>query len=85
PMLYALADGGPDGDRLRALLAGPLTDDELIAEALWRLRESPGLDQAVRALRSYTDAARAELAVLPPCSARDALASVTDYLAARTG
>jgi heptaprenyl diphosphate synthase len=85
PMLYALADGGPDGDRLRALLSGPLTDDALIAEALWRLRESPGLDRAERALRSYTDAARAELAVLPPCSARDALASVTDYLAARTG
>jgi heptaprenyl diphosphate synthase len=85
PMLYALADGGPGGDRLRALLAGPLTDDALIDEALWRLRESPGLDRAVRALRSYTDAARRELAVLPACSARDALESVTDYLAARTG
>ena len=85
PMLYALADGGAEGERLRALLAGPLTDDALVAEALWRLRESPGLDQAMRALRSYTDAARRELAVLPPCSARDALASVTDYLAARTG
>jgi heptaprenyl diphosphate synthase len=85
PMLYALSDGGAEGDRLRALLAGPLADDALIAEALWRLRESSGLDRAVRALRSYTDAARAELAVLPPCPARDALASVTDYLAARTG
>jgi heptaprenyl diphosphate synthase len=85
PMLYALTDGGPGGDRLRALLAGPLTDDALIDEALWRLRESPGLDRAVRALRSYTDAARRELAVLPACSARDALESVTDYLAARTG
>jgi heptaprenyl diphosphate synthase len=85
PMLYALADGGPEGERLRALLAGPLTDDALVDEALWLLRESPGLDRAVRALRSYTDAARRELAVLPPCSARDALESVTDYLAARTG
>jgi heptaprenyl diphosphate synthase len=84
PMLYALAEGGPGVDRLRALLRGPLTDDALIAEALWRLRESPGLDRAVRTLRSYTDAARSELAVLPPCPARDALASVTDYLAART-
>ena len=85
PMLYALADGGADGDRLRALLAGPLTDDALVDEALWRLRESPGLDRAVRALRSYTDAARRELAVLPSCPARDALSSVTDFLAARTG
>ncbi|MDQ2882487.1 MAG: polyprenyl synthetase family protein [Actinomycetota bacterium] len=85
PMLYALADGGPGVDRLRVLLAGPLTDDALIAEALWLLRESPGLDRAMSTLRSYTDSARAELAVLPPGPARDALASVTDYLAARTG
>jgi heptaprenyl diphosphate synthase len=85
PMLYALADGGPRAERLRVLLAAPLTDDTLVAEALWLLRQSPGLDQAVRTLRSYTDSARAELAVLPACPARDALASVTDYLAARTG
>jgi heptaprenyl diphosphate synthase len=85
PMLYALAESGPDVERLRALLAGPLTDDALIAEALWLLRESPGLQRAVRTLRSYTDLARAELAVLPDCPARDALVSVADYLAARTG
>ena len=85
PMLYALAESGPQVERLRVLLAAPLTDDALIAEALWLLRESPGLDRAVRTLRSYTDSARSELTVLPPCSARDALASVTDYLAARTG
>jgi geranylgeranyl pyrophosphate synthase len=85
PMLYALAEPGPGVERLRALLVGPLTDDALIAEALWLLRESPGLGRATRALRSHTDSARAELAVLPACSARDALASVTDYLAARTG
>ncbi|MDQ3761172.1 MAG: polyprenyl synthetase family protein [Actinomycetota bacterium] len=85
PMLYALAEPGPGVDRLRVLLAGPLTDDSLITEALWLLRESPGLDRAARTLRSYTDSARAELAVLPACPARDALASVTDYLAARTG
>jgi heptaprenyl diphosphate synthase len=85
PMLYALAEPDPGVERLRALLADPLTDDALVAEALWLLRESPGLDRAVRTLRSYSDSARAELAVLPACPARDALASVTDYLAARTG
>lgn len=85
PMLYALAEPGPRVERLRALLAGPLTDDALVAEALRLLRDSPGLDRAVHALHSYTDSARAELAVLPACPARDALASVTDYLAARTG
>jgi heptaprenyl diphosphate synthase len=84
PMLYALAESGPGVDRLRALLSSPLTDDALIAEALWLLRESPGLDRAARTLRAYTDAARAELAALPAGPAQDALASVTDYLAART-
>ena len=83
PMLYALAE--PGFDRLRVLLAGPLTDDRLIAEALHLLRDSPGLSRAVQALRSYTDSARAELAVLPAGPARDALASVTDYLSTRTG
>ncbi len=83
PMLYALAE--PGVDRLRVLLAEPLTDDTLIAEALHLLRTSPGLGRAVQSLRSYTDSARAELAVLPPGPAREALASVTDYLAARTG
>ncbi|MGH3798879.1 MAG: polyprenyl synthetase family protein [Pseudonocardiaceae bacterium] len=83
PMLYALAE--PGVDRLRVLLAGPLSDDTLIAEALHLLRGSPGLAQAVATLRSHTDDARAELEVLPPGPARDALASVTTYLSARTG
>jgi heptaprenyl diphosphate synthase len=85
PMLYALAEHSPSVDRLRVLLDGPLTDDILIAEALHLLRNSPGLDRAVQSLRSYTDSARAELVVLPPGPAREALASVTTYLAARTG
>ncbi|MGH3941467.1 MAG: polyprenyl synthetase family protein [Pseudonocardiaceae bacterium] len=84
PMLYALAEPGSDTDRLRELLAVPLTDDALVTEALELLRASPGLDRAVQTLRSHTDAARAELAVLPASPARDALASVTDYLEART-
>jgi len=84
PMLYALAEHGPDVDRLRELLAAPLTEDLLVTEALQLLRQSPGLDRAVRSLASYTDAARAELAVLPASPARDALSSVTDYLQART-
>ncbi|MGH4014065.1 MAG: polyprenyl synthetase family protein [Pseudonocardiaceae bacterium] len=84
PMLYALAEPGPGVTRLGELLAAPLTDDALVTEALALLRGSPGLGRAVQALRSYTDTARAELAVLPPCPARDALSSVTDYLQART-
>src|SRR6185503_11042654 len=34
PMLHALQGEGPDADRLRVLLAGPITDDTEVAEAL---------------------------------------------------
>ncbi len=82
PMLYALAQD-PD-PRLAELLAGPITDDDQVDEALTLLRKSPGLEQAVRTLSDYADRARAELAQLPPCSARDALDMLARYVVART-
>jgi heptaprenyl diphosphate synthase len=82
PMHYALAQD-PD-PRLVALLAGPITEDDAVDEALTLLRKSPGLEQAVRTLGDYADRARAELAVLPPCSARDALDMLARYVVART-
>jgi heptaprenyl diphosphate synthase len=82
PMLYALATD-PD-PRLAELLAGPITDDAAVDEALTLLRKSSGLEQAVRTLGDYADRARAELAVLPPCSARDALDMLALYVVART-
>lgn len=81
PMHYALAlDPDP---RLAELLAGPVSDDD-VDEALTLLRKSPGLEQAVRTLGDYADRARAELEVLPPCSARDALELLARYVVART-
>jgi heptaprenyl diphosphate synthase len=82
PMLYALAQD-PD-PRLAELLAGPVTDDDLVDEALTLLRKSTGLEQAVRTLGDYADRARAELDTLPPCSARDALDMLARYVVART-
>ncbi len=38
PVLYALRETGPDADRLRELLAGPVEDDDELAEALALLR-----------------------------------------------
>jgi heptaprenyl diphosphate synthase len=82
PMHYALARD-PD-PRLAELLAGPITDDDEVDEALTLLRKSPGLEQAMRTLGDYADRARAELATLPPCSARDALDMLARYVVART-
>ncbi|EUA22387.1 trans-hexaprenyltranstransferase domain protein [Mycobacterium xenopi 3993] len=41
PVLYALQDSGPQADRLRELLAGPVDDDAALTEALDLLRRSP--------------------------------------------
>jgi len=82
PMYYALAQD-PD-PRLVELLAGPITDDDEVDEALTLLRKSPGLEHAVRTLGEYADRASAELDVLPRCSARDALDMLARYVIART-
>jgi heptaprenyl diphosphate synthase len=87
PMLYALADDDADASavRLRELLAsGPLTDDDLHAEALGLLRESSALKRARDTVRTYAEEARAQLAPLPPGSPRRAMESLCDFMADRT-
>lgn len=85
PMLYALQDTGPDAERLRVLLARPITDDAEVDEALALLRSGPGLVRAREVLAQQADAAHAELAKLPPCPATDALAALTSFVVDRTG
>ena len=87
PMLYALSpeylQDEPD-PRLRELLSGPIADDDSVDEALTLLRKSPGLEHAIRTLSEYADRARAELAPLPDCPAREALDMLARYVVART-
>jgi heptaprenyl diphosphate synthase len=88
PMLYALAtdDGDTASARLRELLSlGPLTDDDLHAEALGLLRKSDALPRCRSTIRKYADRARTALAPLPDVPARRALASLCDVIADRTG
>ncbi len=88
PVLYALADDdpAPDAVRLREIISGgPVTDDELHAEALMLLRQSEAMKVARETVRSYAESARAQLAVLPAGSARYALESLCDFIAYRTG
>jgi heptaprenyl diphosphate synthase len=84
PMLYALADQATPNGRLRELLAGPLTEDPAVDEALTLLRASEGLARAIRTLGDYAVRARSELDVLPACPARDALELLAHYVVART-
>jgi heptaprenyl diphosphate synthase len=87
PVLFALADDGPDARRLRALGVGEkeITDDAVIAEALEVLRGSEGLVRAREALDAQARAARDELAGLPAGPARDALSALLDYTVDRVG
>jgi heptaprenyl diphosphate synthase len=88
PVLYALASADADASsvRLREILAsGPLTDDELHAEALGLLRESAALKQARVTVRSYAEQARGSLAALPAIPARHALEGLCDFIVQRTG
>jgi heptaprenyl diphosphate synthase len=85
PMVFALRQPGPDGDRLRELLAGPVEDDDAVAEALTLLRASPGMAEAKDFLAQYAAKAREELALLPDVAGRHALAALVDYTISRHG
>jgi heptaprenyl diphosphate synthase len=85
PVLYALYDSGPDADRLRELLVGPIDDDARVAEALALLRASAGMAKAKDTVARYAAQAREELAALPESPGRQALATLVDYTIHRHG
>ncbi|GIL25627.1 polyprenyl synthetase family protein [Actinocatenispora comari] len=84
PVLYALGSDDPDSRRLAEIVQGPVTDDELHAEALTLLRDSVGMDRARATVRDYADRARAQLEALPDVPARAALDHLCSHVAART-
>jgi heptaprenyl diphosphate synthase len=84
PVLYALREEGPDADRLRKLLSGPM-DDEHVAETLALLRASPGMAKAKETVAWYAAQAREELAGLPDGEGRQALATLVTYTIDRHG
>jgi heptaprenyl diphosphate synthase len=85
PVLYALHDSGPEADRLRELLVGPIDDEARLAEALALLRASAGMAKAKDTVARYAAQAREELAALPERPGRQALATLVDYTIHRHG
>ena len=85
PVLYALRDEGPVGDRLREILVGPVSDDALLAEALELLERSSGPGQALELVRELMAEADAVIADLPEIPAKAALRRVADYTVERVG
>src|SRR3954471_4131708 len=84
PVLFALAGDDPAEERLRHLVAAPVTDDAEHAEALALLRSSRSLARANEVLAEYADRARARLAEVPAGDVRDALSALCDYVVTRT-
>ncbi|MBV6698620.1 polyprenyl synthetase family protein [Kitasatospora aureofaciens] len=74
----------PEDTRLRELLTLDLADDELHAEALRLLRRHPALERARRETLRQAEDARALLAPLPDCPAKEALQALCDSVAIRT-
>jgi heptaprenyl diphosphate synthase len=85
PTLIALRSTDDDSERLRSLLARPLTDDAEHAEALALLRVHPALAEARAYVQAEADAASALLAKLPAAPARDALQALCDTVVTRLG
>ncbi len=85
PVLLVLASEDDASGHLRKLLQADLTDDLRLAEALTLLRAHPAMAEARGRLRDCVEQARSIAAELPAGPTRDALASLTDYVLARTG
>lgn len=84
PVLMAQASTDPGDARLLELLAGPLTDDDLHAEALDLLRKHPAMDQARAYVVAQAQEAKSRLAALETGSVRSALEAFADVVATRS-
>ena len=85
PVLYAMREQTPGGERLREILTGPVTDDALVDEALTLIRASDGRERSLADVELYRDLGEAELALLPENPVTTALRRLMNYSLARLG
>jgi heptaprenyl diphosphate synthase len=84
PTLMAQASTDPADTRLLALLSGPITDEDEVAEALALLRAHPAMDEARAYVAARAEEAKALLTILPQTPVRAALEAFADLVATRT-
>ena len=84
PTLMAQASTDPADARLLALLSGPITDEDEVAEALALLRAHPAMDEARAYVAARAEEAKALLTILPETPVRAALEAFADLVATRT-
>ncbi len=83
PTLLLATSQAPADRELQELLASDLSSDETLAEAVAALRAHPVIGLARAEVRRRADIARAHLAPLPECEAKDLLVQVCDDLVGR--
>jgi heptaprenyl diphosphate synthase len=84
PTLMAQASTDPADARLLALLSGPISDEDEVAEALALLRAHPAMDEARAYVAARAEEAKALLTILPETPVRAALEAFADLVATRT-
>jgi heptaprenyl diphosphate synthase len=84
PGLLALRALRAEDGRLAELLSAPVRNDDEVTEALALLRQHPALEEASAVVRSWADAARADLHGLPDSPVRRALEAMCDLVVDRT-
>lgn len=84
PVLMLRAEHDPADAELLALIDGDLSDDAVLADVLAQLRAHPVMERAKAEVERRADIARAHLAPLPDCEAKDALLKVCTDLVERT-
>jgi heptaprenyl diphosphate synthase len=85
PVLLLRRDARAADAELLEALSGDLSGDAALAEVLGELRGHRVMDQAREVTAGWAAEARAALDPLPDVPARDALASLGDYVVRRTG
>lgn len=85
PVLYAMQEETPGGARLREILTGPVTRDDLIEEALGLIRASGGRERAQEDVERYRQLGEVQLATLPEGAVTTALRRLMEFSLARLG
>lgn len=83
PTLFAMRSTDPADADLVEALQGPITDEDVVADVLARLRKHPAMDEARAYVQAEADTARALVERLPAGPARAALATLCDSVATR--
>ncbi|AWB83332.1 polyprenyl synthetase family protein [Corynebacterium liangguodongii] len=85
PVLYAMREDSPAGEQLRDMLTGPLERDEDVAYAIELIRQTGGVEAALRVVRSYIEVVEEQLDALPDVPANRALRHLSAHSVDRVG